>query len=542
MISKTVRILIVLTMFMGVFAYAPAAIADDINETKGFRKAVTLAGIREHQAAFQSFSDAGGGNRVSGGAGGFDASAQYVFDRMAAAGYNVSFQEFTFLFNADRTPPEFEQVSPAAVPYVDGVDFFSMTFSGNGEVTADVTAVDLVIPPVGAENGNTSGCEASDFAGFPAGDIALMQRGTCPFGTKAANALAAGASAAIIFNEGQTNRTAAFQGTLGAPVNLATIGTSFALGSDLANGVLNGPTGSVAHVRVDRINENRTTRNVIAETPTGDPNRVIVIGAHLDSVPRGPGINDNGSGSATILEVAEVFAQQGRVPRSKLRFMWYAAEEFGLIGSTYYVNNLSQVERDKIELMLNFDMIGSPNFMRGIYDGDNSAFPPGPNVQVGPPGSGEIERVFTDYFTSQGLHSQPTPFSGRSDYGPFITIAGIPAGGLFTGAEGTKTAQEAAIYGGIAGAQYDPCYHLACDTFAGTGSGAGSTAPGLALTALDQMSDAVAHAVLLFSKRNFDKDPLATPTAAPAGKAVTTASGSDSGPHPAHDHDEAIDQ
>src|SRR5687767_2658073 len=279
MLSKTIRMLVLLTIIAASFAYPAPTLAVDISETKGFRKAVTLAGIREHQAAFESFSDAGGGNRVSGGAGGFDASAQYVYDRMVAAGYNVSFQEFTFLFNADRTPPEFEQVSPNAVTYVDGVDFASMTFSGNGDVTANVTAVDLVIPPVGVDNGNTSGCEASDFAGFPVGDIALMQRGTCPFGQKAANALAAEASAAIIFNEGQPGRTAAIAGTLGAPVNLPTIGTSFAIGADLANGVLNGPTGSVAHVRVDRINENRTTRNVIAETPTGDPNRVVVVGA-----------------------------------------------------------------------------------------------------------------------------------------------------------------------------------------------------------------------------------------------------------------------
>ncbi len=122
-----------------------------------------------------------------------------------------------------------------------------------------------------------------------------------------------------------------------------------------------------------------------------------------------------------------------------------------------------------------------------------------------------FEQVFVDCFAGVGLLNEPTPFSGRSDYGPFITIAGIPAGGLFTGAEVLKTAQQAIDYGGIAGAQYDPCYHLACDTFAGTGSGAGSTPPGLGLTALDQMSDAVAHAVLLFSKRNFEQTPLVEP-------------------------------
>jgi Zn-dependent M28 family amino/carboxypeptidase len=330
---------------------------------------------------------------------------------------------------------------------------------------------------------------------------------------------------AIILNDGgDAGRLGVIFGTLNPPqMPLPVVGTTFALGDSLRSGVLNGPTGVTVHLKTDMIAETRSTKNVIAETPTGDPNRVIVVGAHLDSVTRGPGINDNGSGSATILEVAEVFAQQGRVPRNKLRFMWYGAEEFGLIGSTFYVDSLSQAERDKIALMLNFDMIGSPNFMRGIYDGDNSAFPVGPGVQQGPPGSGEIERVFSDYFASQGLYSQPTPFSGRSDYGPFISN-GIPAGGLFTGAEGIKTAAEAAIYGGTAGAQYDPCYHLACDTFANNSN-----------TALDQMSDAVAHAVLHFSKRNFGQNPLVSTALASSAMELTTATSSDGSPHPEHD-------
>jgi Zn-dependent M28 family amino/carboxypeptidase len=255
------------------------------------------------------------------------------------------------------------------------------------------------------------------------------------------------------------------------------------------------PGGLTVHLAADTFAEIRTTRNVIAETATGDPNRVIVVGAHLDSVTAGPGINDNGSGSATILEVAEVFAAQGREARNKLRFMWYGAEEFNLLGSAFYVNNLSQAERDKIELMLNFDMIGSPNFVRFVYDGNNSAG----GGAVGPAGSGAIEQLFLDYFTSQGLATDPTPFNGRSDYGPFIG-AGIPAGGLFTGAEGLKTAAQATTYGGTVGQQYDPCYHQACDTFANNND-----------TALDQMSDAVAHAVLLFSKRNFAKNPLLDP-------------------------------
>ena len=507
--SRTARIVVLAIGVILLAALVPVALADDIAESKGFRKAVTVAGIREHQTAFQAHADANGGNRVAGSAG-YEASANYVVARMTAAGYSVSSQYFDFVFNADRTPAVLQRTSPSPKAYVDGVDFASMTFSPNGDETAPVSAVDLVVPSPGAMNGNTSGCEASDFAGFTPGHIALMQRGTCGFNVKAANAAAAGAVAAIVFNEGQTGRTGIINGTLGGPVThtAQTVGTTFAVGDELRNGVLNGPTGTTARVKVDRVNETRTTRNVIAETPGGDPNRVVVAGAHLDSVPRGPGINDNGSGSGTLLEVAEVYAAQAREPRNKLRFMWFGAEEFSLLGSAAYVASLSQAERDQIEVMLNFDMVGSPNYVRFVYDGDGSATSP-----AGPPGSAFVEDVFADYFNSQGLAFEPTQFSGRSDYGPFIAV-GIPAGGLFTGAEGLKTATQAAIYGGTAGAQYDPCYHLACDTLAGTGSGAGATAPGLALKALDEMSDAAAHAILFFSRTKIDVGQTAATAAA----------------------------
>ena len=490
-------------------------LADDISETQGFRKQVTLAGIREHQAAFQTFSDENGGNRVAGSSG-YDASAQYVYDRMAAAGYDVRFQEFTFNFNGDASAPALEQISPTAVTYVDGVDYDSMTFSGSGDVTAPLTAVDLLVPSPAADT-STSGCEPADFTGFTAGHIALMQRGTCGFVVKLQNAQAAGAVGIIVFNEGDSpGRSGLNLGTLGAPQTLPAVTTTFALGNTLRNGVLNGPTGVTTHLKVDYFVGPRTTRNVIAETRSGDPNRIVVVGAHLDSVTRGPGINDNGSGSATILEIAEVFSAQGRVPRNKLRFIWFGAEELppALIGSTFYVNSLSQAERDQIEMMLNFDMVGSPNFVRFVYDGDNSSFPVGPGAARGPAGSGAIEQLFNDYFDSQALAKAPTPFSGRSDYGPFIAV-GIPAGGLFTGAEGIKTAAEAAAFGGTAGQQYDPCYHLACDTFSGTDAQ-------LALTGLDQMSDAVAHAVLLFSKRNFEKQPLASTAPTLSARSAST--------------------
>jgi Zn-dependent M28 family amino/carboxypeptidase len=483
---RSICLVLVLT-WLAVPVTTRVALADDIQSTKGFRKAVTLGGIRAHQAALQAIADAAGGNRLA-GTSGHDDSAHYVYDRAVAAGYDVSFQEFTFELVSDRTPPELEQTAPNATEYVDGVDFATMSYSGSGDVTVQVVAVDLVVPSP-APNTSTSGCEAADFAGFPAGAIALMQRGTCTFRLKAENAKAAGASGAIIFNEGNPGRTAVIFGTLGPPIfDRSVVGATLALGDQLRNGVLNGPTGVTVHLRTDTIAEERSTRNVIAETPTGDPTRVVVIGAHLDSVSRGPGINDNGSGSATILEIAETYAAQGRTPRNKLRFIWFSAEEQGLIGSGVYVDSLSQADRDNILAMLNFDMVGSPNFVRFVYDGDGSAGASPP----GPAGSAVIEQVFLDYFASQGLAIEPTPFDGRSDYGPFIEV-GIPAGGLFTGAEGVKTPAQVAVYGGTAGAQYDPCYHLNCDDF-----------DNVSATGLDQMADAAAHAVLFFSKTKLD--------------------------------------
>ena len=508
------------------FAAADAAAASESAQTQGFRKALTVEGVRAHQQAFQTHSDFNGGTRA-GGSPGYEASADYVEEKARAAGLNVSDHFFTFMYNADRTPPVLRQTSPTATEYVDGVDYASMTFSGSvAETTAKVWAVDLVLPQPATEGGTTSGCEPSDFAGMPAGSIALTQRGGCNFNVKVDNARDAGAIGAIVFNDGaNAGRTGIINGTLGEGEHGPGLGATHALGVDLANGVANGDTGSTATYRIDRIEEERTTRNVIAETPGGDPNNVVVVGAHLDSVPRGAGINDNGSGSGGILEIAETIQSRDFAPRNKLRFMWYSAEEFGLLGSEAYVEDLPQSERDRITAMLNFDMIGSPNYVRFVYDGDNSAYPVGPGSADGPPGSGEIERIFHDYFRSQNLASDETAFSGRSDYGPFIASGvDIPAGGLFTGAEGVKTAQQAAVYGGTAGQPYDPCYHLRCDDF-----------DNVDVKGLHEMVDAAGHATLTLAKRNFAKNPLVDPAGPVTGSGGTTGGGG--GLHDDHDHE-----
>ena len=435
------------------------------------QECVTPEGVREHQAEFQAIADANGGTRAAGTAG-YDASAQYVVDRMTAAGYTVTLHEFPFTY---FPPVTLQQLAPVAATYQSG----RFTGSGAGDVTATVTAVDInLLPP----RETTSGCDAADFAGFPAGNIALIQRGTCLFADKVANAEAAGATAVIIFNQGNTpDREGLVTGTLGDfPASIPVVGASFANGEALSQ------AGSTAFVSVGPAQE-VTQHNVIAESQTGDPENVVMAGAHLDSVPGGPGINDNGSGAAVLLEVAE---QMARVrPRNKVRFAWWGAEEPGIIGSASYVNDLAQSEREKIALYLNFDMVGSPNHVFFIFDGDDSdEAGEGP----GPEGSAQIEALFEQFYNQRGLPYKGTDLDGLSDYRAFIAVD-IPAGGLFTGAAGIKTAEEATLWGGTAGEQYDPCFHVACDTFDNNSN-----------AALDVNADAAAYAILQYGMSTFD--------------------------------------
>ena len=458
---------------------APAVAVDEIN-TQRLRNAVTVGGILSHERVFQRIANQNDGTRAS-GTPGYDDSVAYVAGRLEAAGYDVSLQEFTFPFFAELSPAVLDQVSPTPTDYETG----TFTFSGTGEVTGSLfTTNDLVIPPT-PEPSSTSGCEPGDFTPAPAAPaVVLVQRGTCTFEVKAANAQAAGYDAVILFNEGNPGREELFIGTLGRPFDIPVVGLSFADAAALVEQLAAGPV--VMHVATEtEIDLNRQTVNILADSPTGRDDRVVVVGAHLDSVSAGPGINDNGSGSSTILEIAEEMAELDIRNRQKLRFAFWGAEELGLLGSEFYVESLSDAELGTIVANLNFDMVGSPNYVRFVYDGDGSGDPDNP---VGPPGSAEIEDIFTSYFASQGLESDPTPFDGRSDYGPFIAV-GIPAGGLFTGAEGIKTPAQAAIYGGTAGEPYDPCYHQACDTI-----------NNLSTQALFEMGDAAAHAVMTLAR------------------------------------------
>jgi aminopeptidase S len=220
-----------------------------------------------------------------------------------------------------------------------------------------------------------------------------------------------------------------------------------------------------------------TSYNLVADWPGGDPEHVVMTGAHLDSVSTGPGINDNGTGSAAVLEAALAWAASGNTPRNHLRFAWWGAEEQGLLGSNHYMRNLPTADKDRIDLYLNFDMVGSPNPGYFVYD-DN------------PAGNGARDAM-TAYYTSKGIPWEYIDVQGRSDHASFRSY-GIPTTGMYSGGETIKTSAQASKWGGTAGQAFDPCYHRACDTTANVST-----------TALDRNLDMVGHMVWLHADKDY---------------------------------------
>ncbi|WP_067453953.1 M28 family peptidase [Actinomadura macra] len=424
---------------------------------------VTLKDLRRHLAAFQEIADYNGGDRAAGRPGS-DISVRYVEGRLRKAGFEPVVQKFTFPYWREKSGAAFSQTAPHKVSYKRGDDFLTMGFSGSGDVTGPVTAVDV---PSSGEG--TSGCEAADFTGIPTAAVALVQRGGCTFETKASRAKAAGAGAVLIYN--RAGEKGPVQGTMNKPQSLPVLSITHALGAELvkASGTAEPKAAKVSEkaragglrvrVKTDTSHGRRSASNVVADTEYGRAGNVVLLGAHLDSVREGPGINDNATGASALLAVAEKISALGaKGLRNRVRFAWWGAEEEGLRGSTHYVRTLTDADRRKIALNLNFDMLGSVNGVRGVYDGDHSL---GAGTKP-PAGSGAIEKMFLDYFAGRKLPTSQTEFNGRSDYGPFVE-RGIPAGGLESGSDGVKTSAEAKAFGGRAGKVYDPCYHAKCD-------------------------------------------------------------------------------
>jgi len=524
-------------------AQAAPADACDKQSNNTYQKlleCIDAKGVMEHEHAFQAIADANDdpnypGSRAAGTAGYAD-SVEYVQETLEAAGWNVTLDpvDITYQF-----PVVLRQLTPVNAEYESG----AFTGSGFGTVTGNVIPVDINLT---GDRANTSGCQEADFAGIDwsgDNDIALVQRGSCNFGEKARWAEIAGAEAVIIFNQGNTpdrealivaNASTLNDGTSiqhGIPV----VGASFAHGQALAQ------PGSTAFIEVLEP-EIREDFNVIAEKPGQNPDNVVMAGAHLDSVEAGPGINDNGTGSAALIELAQQMRKVDNV--NTLRFAWWAGEEQGLVGSEDYVSGLPDSELDKIAAYVNFDMIGSPNFIYGVYDADESSFPAPTGVPI-PDGSEALEDLFEIFFTWQEIPYEDSEFSGRSDYQAFIQN-GIPASGLFTGAEVPKTEEQEAIWEGVAGEAYDPCYHQNCDSLEPTHpdrdpavyaelQAENDLVGNVSLEALGVNSDAIAFALLTLAYSTEDvngvlgepvpgSDPLNLPDN-PAGPEGTVGSG-----------------
>jgi len=336
---------------------------------------------------------------------GYDASVDYVAGRLRSAGYRVRLQEVPFPVFRDRARPRLE-AGGRRLPAL------TLRYSGPGRVRARVALVGLA-------------CRPAELAGAR-GRIAIAARGRCTFREKARNAQTAGARGLVVAD-----------GESDAPPRGSLIRPGLDIPSVAAGKAALELKGRALLV-VDTVATTERTRNVIAERP-GAGRRVTMVGAHLDSVREGPGINDNGSGVAVTLALAErLRGQRG------LRFGLWGAEELGLYGSRRYVESLTPKQRDRIKGYINLDMVGSPNPVRYVY------------------GAGRVRDALEQALRKRKLRFEPITIGASSDHAPFAG-AGISAAGLYSGSEERKTATQARAYGGRAGRPLDPCYHQRCD-------------------------------------------------------------------------------
>jgi len=405
-----------------------------------------------HIQALQEIATANAGNRAA-GTPGYDRSAEYVAEQLRGAGYAVRFEEFTFPFFKERSRPIL--VAGSARPdalVLPQEALRTLGNSGSGDVAARLQAVDLGLEeePLKA---STSGCEREDFEGFAPGSIALVRRGTCPFQSKVENAQAAGAAGVIIMNQGTEGQTGTFGGRLMTLAAIPVLGVTTEAGRRL-DAAARDPAGLEIRLKIDVETGIRTTRNVIAERDAIHES-FVVVGAHLDSVPEGPGMNDNASGTAAVLETALRLARHPATG-TPIRFAFWGAEERGLLGSRHHLDAIPEEERRRIALYVNLDMVGSAN--------------PGRFIQLTQPTkAGLVEstiQALVGHFDRHGLAVEERTGRLRGFGSDDATFAskGIPTIGLFTGAGETKSEPHALRFGGTAGQPFDPCYHKACDT------------------------------------------------------------------------------
>jgi hypothetical protein len=430
--------------------------ATQVNDTPSkLLPCITTNDLWKHMQNLQAIANANpspadGHPSRNSGEPGYKASVDYVAKAMQDAGYDVTIQPYTFTYYAYTAPPVFQEITPTPHTYPTGVEW--NPGQSVGTTTAAVQAAGGIILPPTASPSSASGCTASDFAGFVAGRVALIQRGTCNFGVKVQNAQAAGATGAIIFNEGNPDRTALLNGTLQDANDVPFVPTipvaftSFATGTALLD-----QGRPVVNLSIQAlVKPNAPDYNVIAESKGGDKNHVVVVDAHLDAI-YGAGMLDNGSGSVTILDVAQQLKNVN--PTNKLRFIWFGGEELGLLGSQYYVDNLSSNDLSHIGYDLDADVTATPNYTIGVLDPAAPDFFGGTVSNTFPNRVYKASQVARDqavaYFDSIGLNHEFLSPEG-TDAITFNQV-GIPASGLLTGQDCCKTQHEVDLFRGFLG-------------------------------------------------------------------------------------------
>jgi Zn-dependent M28 family amino/carboxypeptidase len=432
-------------------AASPAAGAEGGD---ALREAIDVADILADLARLQDVTDDHGGRQAGGD--GEKAAIAFVADELRLAGLDVTLQPVDVPHFTQDAPSVLETATGAPSVFEDIRDFKAMLFSASGDVTAQLYP--LGFDPL-AQPGSTKGlgCAPADWAAVPTGVIVLVQAAQCRRHDVVVQAQNAGAVAIITAYPGWA-RDGVLRPTLISPddIRIPALGATHATGLALGEAAA---AGSAVHVKVATTVETRSSVNVIAETAGGDPARVLMLGGHLDGVIDGPGINDNGTGTMTLLELArEVGAvlagpTVGPAPW-KVRFAFWTGEEVGLYGSSAYVGGLDGASIEALEAYVNLDMLGSPNGVRLVYDGAGTSRPTE---------GAALTALFGHGFESAGLVWQAAAVGGSSDHFPFDQ-AGIPVGGLYSGSLEAKTAAQAALFGGTANEPNDPCHHVACDT------------------------------------------------------------------------------
>ena len=385
-------------------------------------RAVGVPGLSEHIRELERIAGRHGGNRGAATAGD-RASVAYVTRRLRAAGWRVRSERVVFPYFEER----FARLESGGRP----LPLVALRYSGSGSVAGPARAVG-------------SGCSPAEYAGFARGDIAVARRGGCLLRRSARSAQAAGAAGVIVYDPKRAGPPLA--GTLVSPgLRIPAVAVGRGDGRALAR------SGGEVRLRVDAVSERRDTTNVIAELGSG--RRLAVAGAHLDSVPEGPGANDNGSGVAVLLELAEAIgSSRTRPSRRRLQLAFWGAEELGLFGSRQHVRRLSRAERRRIGAYLNLDMVGSANGGRFAYGGRRGA-------------ARRALRAVRRFYRPRGLKLGRVGAGGASDHAPFQS-AGVSVLGLYSGGPERKKRAQARAWGGTARRPFDSCYHRPCDSLA----------------------------------------------------------------------------